>query len=286
MTGWKWGVAVAAACFAAALGGCGDEPATNAVVSKIETVLTASDARRGEARVSRDASVPMAVPEKISVLMYHMIADIPDNSAVMTEENLRWQLDYLRDNGFHPITMEELCAYVTDGAPLPEKPVCITFDDGYADNYSIVYPLMKEYGFPWTIFVITGDVGKPQRVTWEQLDEMAGSGAVTIASHTVTHPHLAELSAEAQREEIEGAQRALREKLSIENPWLCYPYGSYNEETVRIAKDAGIRLAVSMDFGRVPPKSDPYRVLRIWVGNGVDAENYGERLTRDDYRSL
>lgn len=277
------GLAAALVCAGLLFGGCGD----GAPVSpqKAETAEV-SEKVRGEALVSRDASVAYSVPEKVSVLMYHMIGDIEDNSAVMTEENLRWQMAYLKENGFHPITMREFYAYVKDGAPLPEKPVCITFDDGYADNYSIVYPLMKEYGFPWTIFVITGDVGKPQRVTWDELAEMAESGTVTVASHTVTHPHLAELSSDGQREEIEGAQRALREKLGIENPWLCYPYGSYNEETVRLAKEVGIKLAVTMDFGRVPPKSDPYRVIRIWVGNGVDPENYGERLTRDDYRSL
>lgn len=95
----------------------------------------------------------------------------------MTEDNLRIQMQYLKDHGYHPITMQELYDYVTKGEKLPSKPVCITFDDGYLDSYTIVYPMMKEFGYPWTLFLITDDVGKSyNRMTWEQLKEMADSG--------------------------------------------------------------------------------------------------------------
>ena len=79
-------------------------------------------------------------------------------------------MKFLKDNGYHPLTMDQLYDYVVNGAAVPEKPVVLTFDDGYADTYSIVYPLMKEYGFAATVFVNPGDVGT--RLTWEQLKEM------------------------------------------------------------------------------------------------------------------
>lgn len=215
--------------------------------------------------------------------MYHMIGDIPGNAAVMKAENLKWQMQYLHDHGYHPITMEELCDYVTKGAALPEKPVCLTFDDGYADNYHIVYPLMKQYGYPWTLFVITGQVGQPNRVTWEQINEMADSRAVTIASHTVTHPKLHNLPLEEAKAEILGAQKALKEHAGIDNPWIAYPYGDYDDPIIDFLQKTGIRMAVTTDAGRVHAGSFPYELKRVWIGNEVNKTRYAERLTKDDY---
>lgn len=268
---------LAAGCVLAA--GCGEESAPAAVPAE----AAAPAAPRGQAAVRRSADTAYSVPEGVSVLMYHMIGSEKGNDAIMSADNLRWQLEYLRDNGYHPITMQELCDYVTKQAPLPSKPVCLTFDDGYEDNYTIVYPMMKEFGFPWTVFVITGDVGRPNRMTWEQLNEMADSRAVTIASHTVTHPRLHNLPPEEVRREIAGAQQALKEHLGIDNPWIAYPYGDYDETVDGIAREAGIRLAVTTDAGRVHAGSYPYELRRVWIGNQVDEAHFRDRLTRDDY---
>ena len=110
--------------------------------------------------------VTMVQPSGIPVLMYHKIGDDKDNDAVIREDLFREQMKFLKDNGYNPLTMDQLYDYVVNGAAVPEKPVVLTFDDGYADTYSIVYPLMKEYGFAATVFVNPGDVGT--RLTWEQ----------------------------------------------------------------------------------------------------------------------
>lgn len=276
---------LAAGCVLAA--GCGEESAPAAVPAEAAAPAAAEPqlppVPRGQAAVRRSADTAYSVPEGVSVLMYHMIGSEKGNDAIMSADNLRWQLEYLRDNGYHPITMQELCDYVTKQAPLPSKPVCLTFDDGYEDNYTIVYPMMKEFGFPWTVFVITGDVGRPNRMTWEQLNEMADSRAVTIASHTVTHPRLHNLPPEEVRREIDGAQQALKEHLGIDNPWIAYPYGDYDETVDGIAREAGIRLAVTTDAGRVHAGSYPYELRRVWIGNQVDEAHFRDRLTRDDY---
>lgn len=276
---------LAAGCVLAA--GCSEESAPAAVPAEAAAPAAAEPqlppVPRGQAAVRRSADTAYSVPEGVSVLMYHMIGSEKGNDAIMSADNLRWQLEYLRDNGYHPITMQELCDYVTKQAPLPSKPVCLTFDDGYEDNYTIVYPMMKEFGFPWTVFVITGDVGRPNRMTWEQLNEMADSRAVTIASHTVTHPRLHNLPPEEVRREIAGAQQALKEHLGIDNPWIAYPYGDYDETVDGIAREAGIRLAVTTDAGRVHAGSYPYELRRVWIGNQVDEAHFRDRLTRDDY---
>lgn len=239
----------------------------------------------GVAVVHRDPGVPYSVPEGVSVLMYHMIGNEQGNAAIMTEANLRIQMNYLRDHGYHPITMQELYDYVTKGAPLPEKPVCITFDDGYLDSYTIVYPLMKEYGYPWTLFLITDDVGKPyNRMTWDQLKEMADSHTVTIANHTLSHPKLHNLATAKEKEkEIVEANQALKYHLGIDNLWLAYPYGDYDDEVVAIAKKAGIKMAVTTDAGRVHVGSYPYELKRVYIGNDISLARFSERLNKDNY---
>lgn len=271
-----------------ALTGCGGQGGEKTASS--QPVAASSQAadpnlKPGVAVVHRPADVKYSVPEGVSVLMYHMIGDEQGNAAIMTEANLRIQMNYLRDHGYHPITMQELYDYVTKGAPLPEKPVCITFDDGYLDSYTIVYPLMKEYGFPWTLFLITDDVGKPyNRMTWDQLKEMANSHAVTIASHTLSHPKLHNLATRAEKEkEIVEANKALKYQLGIDNVWLAYPYGDYDDEVIDICKKAGIKMAVTTDAGRVHVGSFPYDLKRAYIGNDISIARFSERLNKDNY---
>lgn len=289
---WKKVAALSAASLLAlsafALTGCGGQGGEKAASSQpVAASEQASDPnlKPGVAVVHRAADVKYSVPEGVSVLMYHMIGDEQGNAAIMTEANLRIQMNYLRDHGYHPITMQELYDYVTKGAPLPEKPVCITFDDGYLDSYTIVYPLMKEYGFPWTLFLITDDVGKPyNRMTWDQLKEMANSHAVTIASHTLSHPKLHNLATRAEKEkEIVEANKALKYQLGIDNVWLAYPYGDYDDEVIDICKKAGIKMAVTTDAGRVHVGSFPYDLKRAYIGNDISIARFSERLNKDNY---
>lgn len=295
---WKKSAAVFAALFgisgAVFLGGCGmwksGVPKEDAVNMAEASSVKAKDPnfKPGTAIVHRDADVEYSVPEVVSILMYHMIGDMKNNSAVMTEDNLRIQMQYLKDHGYHPITMQELYDYVTKGEKLPSKPVCITFDDGYLDSYTIVYPMMKEFGYPWTLFLITDDVGKSyNRMTWEQLKEMADSGAVTIANHTLSHPKLHNLPTRAEKEnEIIGANKALKYHLGIDNLWFAYPYGDYDDEVIDICKKAGIKLAVTTDAGRVHVGSYPYDLKRVYIGNNVSLARFMERLTKDNYAPL
>lgn len=269
-----------------ALTGCGAEKVEKtSPVPSATAAVAQTDLKPGVAAVKRDPSVKYSVPEGVSVLMYHMIGDQQGNAAIMSEANLRMQMNYLKDHGYHPITMQELYDYVTKGAPLPEKPVCITFDDGYLDSYTIVYPLMKEYGFPWTLFVITDDVGKPHnRMTWAQLKEMADSHTVTISNHTLSHPKLHNLKTAAEKsKEIVEANQALKYHLGIDNYWLAYPYGDYDDEVIEICKKAGIKMAVTTDSGRVHVGSYPYDLKRVYIGNDISIARFSERLNKDNY---
>lgn len=228
--------------------------------------------------------VTMVKPKGIPVLMYHKIGEDVDNDAVIREDLFRAQMKFLKDNGYHPLTMEQLYAYVTKGEAVPEKPVVLTFDDGYADTYSIVYPLMKEYGFPATVFVNIDDMGT--RLTWEEVKEMYNNG-ITIANHGYSHIEMGQLSQAEQVNNIRKGQEALERELGIKSPWFCYPYGDRNEFTEAAIKEAGVKMAMAMKpQGWAHEGDDPYHVLRVWVGNAVDLEHFEERISTEQFRDL
>ena len=228
--------------------------------------------------------VKMVHPSGIPVLMYHKIGDDKDNDAVIREDLFREQMKFLKDNGYNPLTMDQLYDYVVNGAAVPEKPVVLTFDDGYADTYSIVYPLMKEYGFAATVFINPGDVGT--RLTWDQIREMHKNG-ITISNHGFQHIEMGQLSEAKQIENITKAQEALAKEVGIkDNPWFCYPYGDKNEFTDAATKKAGIKMSMAMKSGWAHTGDNPYNILRVWVGNAVDIKHFEERISTEHFTDL
>ena len=228
--------------------------------------------------------VKMVHPTGIPVLMYHKIGDDKDNDAVIREDLFREQMKFLKDNGYNPLTMDQLYDYVVNGAAVPEKPVVLTFDDGYADTYSIVYPIMKEYGFAATVFINPGDVGT--RLTWDQIREMHKNG-ITISNHGFQHIEMGQLSEAKQIENITKAQEALAKEVGIkDNPWFCYPYGDKNEFTDAATKKAGIKMSLAMKSGWAHTGDNPYNILRVWVGNAVDIKHFEERISTEHFTDL
>ena len=228
--------------------------------------------------------VKMVHPSGIPVLMYHKIGDDKDNDAVIREDLFREQMKFLKDNGYNPLTMDQLYDYVVNGTAVPEKPVVLTFDDGYADTYSIVYPIMKEYGFAATVFINPGDVGT--RLTWDQIREMHKNG-ITISNHGFQHIEMGQLSEAKQIENITKAQEALAKEVGIkDNPWFCYPYGDKNEFTDAATKKAGIKMSMAMKSGWAHTGDNPYNILRVWVGNAVDIKHFEERISTEYFTDL
>lgn len=227
---------------------------------------------------------PMVMSKGIPVLMYHKVGPEKDNDAVIREDLFAEQMKFLHDNGYHTLTMEQLYDYVTNGTPVPEKPVVLTFDDGYKDTYTIVFPLMKKYGLHATVFVNPGDIG--QRLTWQELKEMK-DGGMTIASHGFLHFEMAQMPREAMFNNFKNAQEALKRNLDIDNTWFCYPYGSYDEEVIKAAQKNGIKMAsIMLPSGWVHQGDNPLALKRVWIGNAVDIKHFEERLTTEKYTDL
>src|SRR5262249_9737715 len=131
---------------------------------------------------------------RVPILMYHYISVAPRNSDIyridlsVSPNNFRDQMQWLKDKGYTTITPDDLFAALTQGAKLPSQPILLTFDDGYEDAYTSAFPILKEFGFTGTFFIVTGfiDAGDRNYLTWAQAKEMAEAG-MSIQNHSRTH---------------------------------------------------------------------------------------------------
>ena len=212
-------------------------------------------------QTSAESISETAAGHKILVLNYHKVDNMNISLSVLPKD-FDWQMKYLHDHGYNTITPDELYKALTEGGPLPDNPVLITFDDGYRDNYKNAYPILKKYGFKATIFVVTGFVGRyPNYLTWEQAAELEENG-ISIESHTVTHRSLTDLTDDQLRRELAGARRDIRDHLGKESDFIAYPTGTYNLHIGQIVKDEGYKAAFTIKYGNVDLGSNIYAIER------------------------
>lgn len=234
---------------------------------------------------SFDKSAPMKQPgQGVPVLMYHSVADGTNNPVVIAPAKLDEEMKYLKDNGYYTITLDDLYAYFINNAPIPEKSVVLTFDDGYKDNYTAMLPIMKKYGFRATVFVITSYIDKlPGYLTSKQLKEMEAYG-IDIESHTVDHKALKELTKPQQQQELTESKAFLETLLNKKINYIAYPDGSYNKDTVECAKEAGYTMGLTTD-GRWSMKSNGLLTLdRDYINSQFDMSKFVDRITNPNYK--
>ncbi len=181
---------------------------------------------------------------KVPILMYHYISTPPDDADVyrldlsVTPEMFRQQMTWLHDNGYEAIDYYDLTRAIVGHAELPEKPVLLTFDDGYLDNYENAFPILQEYGFRGTFFIVTEfiDSGREGYMTWPMIEEMSRAGQ-RIESHSRTHPDLRDKDRDGLIWEILGAQETLTAHIGYRPRYFCFPGGDYNETVIAILQE-------------------------------------------------
>lgn len=199
----------------------------------------------------------------IPVLNYHKVENNVSNPLALSAQDFAEQMEYLYKNGYTTISPDQLLDHLQKNTPLPAKPVLITFDDGYQDNYIAAYPIMKKYGFTATIFLISDRIGHDDwYMNWDQIQEMRLSGFV-FGSHTLSHVSLSEISREEALFQLVNSREGIEWKLDVPVKYFAYPSGDYNAEVEKIVQHAGYKAAFAVKFGRVEKTSDVYSLDRI-----------------------
>ncbi len=178
----------------------------------------------------------------------------------------RKQMQYLKDKGYTPATMKDLENFFDQGAPVPGKPILLTFDDGYDDFSLNALPILKEMGFKATMFLPTGLVGNPSFLTWDQVTDAVNSGLVYFANHTWSH-HSVAVSFEVDKKEIETADTQLKERGLNPDLVFAYPYGNFADYAISILKSLNYKLAFTTLPGRTLCKAQRFTLPRVRIGN-------------------
>ena len=219
-----------------------------------------------------DWEIPADV--KIPILEYHAVGNnmwgIPE--LFMDPAEMEAQLAYLVDNGYDPIWFEDL-RHVEQY----DKPVLLTFDDGYDDNYLELFPLLKKYNVKATVFVIAGAIGNNHFMTREQISEMASSGLVSIQSHGMTHHELGYMDESSLHYEYSESKRILADLSGAEPYVLCYPSGSSSELAVRIAREY-FKFATKMSGKYYNTSTEPLLSPRYYISRYTTLEQFVEKL--------
>ena len=215
-----------------------------------------------------------ATVSSVPVLMYHEVGDDlwGISSLFVSPGEMREQLQYLADNGYDPIFFSDL-SHLEDY----DKPVLLTFDDGYSGNYYELYPLLREFGMKANVFVITGMIGDENYMTEEQVRELSSSGLVEIQSHTVDHYDLPELDEAGQRYQLEQSRLTLARITGKVPTVLSYPEGQHDSTTLRIAPEY-YSMAIIMNGNRWSLGSTLFEIPRYFVPRGLSISDFAAKL--------
>ncbi|AJQ29110.1 polysaccharide deacetylase family protein [Pelosinus fermentans] len=204
----------------------------------------------------------------IPVLNYHQINNKDHNTLTLSSTEFEAQINYLYQEGYTGISPDQLADYLQSGKKLPPKPILITLDDGYKDNYQVAYPILQKYHFTATIFVITDFVNNYGKyLTWNQIREMSDNG-VSFEAHTLSHISLPKASDEEIRNQLVKSKEAIEWRLGKKVDYLAYPGGEYDQRVIGLAKEAGYRAAFTVNFGRDRINSTLYTLNRIPIFGG------------------
>jgi len=198
----------------------------------------------------------------VPILAYHQVSPADEIYSV-TAAQFEEQMHYLREQGYTAISLAELFNFYEGRFTLPDKPIIITFDDGYEDNLLTALPIMEKYKMRCTVFIVAGLVGTPEYLSWQQIADLQ-AGHTEIGSHTMSHIALGDSSPDQQRREVATSKAMLEEHVGSVK-FFAYPYGQFTPMTQQILREAGYLGACSGIAGLNSKGVDVYALKRVNV---------------------
>lgn len=211
------------------------------------------------------------------ILAYHSISPSRTDNLAVSVANFRRQIEWLARRNYHGVSLRDYMS----GRNLPKRPIVLTFDDGYADNYTHAWPILQAYGFRATIFLVADYVNTDNIYPWdadhdpracrvlnrEEVMRLQDAG-IEFGSHTCTHPRLANIDRDRAWYEIQHSKQKLSDFLGRSVDTFCYPHGSLTDETIALVKEAGYQAAVvTPPRAGIPRTAYTLRRMGVYYGN-------------------
>jgi peptidoglycan/xylan/chitin deacetylase (PgdA/CDA1 family) len=212
------------------------------------------------------AGVFFASPRRVvPILMYHGVRQGGDSSMYVDPGNFERQMNFLKDAGYNVISLDELVKNIEKGKGYIPGAVVITFDDGYDDNYLSAFPVLAKHGFPATVFIPSGYIGKEGYLTWDQVKIMMAHN-IDFGSHTVNHVYLPDEKDTATLwKEVAGSKRDIEDATGKSPRYFAYPLGGFNEKIKNAVKMAGYKGACTTNRGFDRLNKDVFELKRIKI---------------------
>lgn len=238
-------------------------------------------------------ATPLPTPDstdrqvRLPILMYHYLSTPPPGADVyrldlsVTPEHFEQQLAYLREAGYQSISLEQLLRYLALGEPLPEKPIVLTFDDGYRDNYENALPLLQKYGFTASFFLVTKpiDDGDPNYLSWDMVIEMSRAG-MEFGAHTYRHADLTNDNIDYLVYEIVGSKEAIEARAGPVY-FIAYPSGQYDQLTIDVVASAHFWGGLTIKQGVTQSYAKRFELERIRIRGNDTLGDFIDKLEFD-----
>ncbi len=207
----------------------------------------------------------------VPILTYHHVGSPSGKWRLLgiNGRSFTFQMDFIKRHGYHVISLDELVKGIQAGRSFPHNSVVITFDDGYDDNYSYAFPILKQYGFPAIIFLISNGIGSPDLLTWDQVKEMEHYN-VMAGAHTRHHVYLPMATASLYRDEIAGSKKEIEDHLGHRIDYFAYPVGGFSEDIKSFVQESGYKAAMSTNRGTDRFNKDLFEMKRIHMSQSDD----------------
>jgi peptidoglycan/xylan/chitin deacetylase (PgdA/CDA1 family) len=247
------------------------KPAQQAASTPPSTTATvAADPNAPFKEVKATAASILAKPQ-VPILCYHQIREWTSKDGkvgkdyIVKPAEFKAQMKMLADSGYNTILPDQLYAYLTEGKPLPPKPIMLTFDDTKLDQYTVAKPVMEKYGFKGVFFLMTVSIGRPNYMTKAQIKELSDQGHV-IGSHTYDHHNVKKYEGKDWITQIEKPTKQLEAITGKPIRYFAYPFGLWRPEAIPELQKRGFAAAFQLATKR--DQQDPLFTIRRIIASG------------------
>lgn len=230
------------------------------------------------------SSLTFAGTINIPILCYHNLNPTIPGSMNLTPQRFESQIKWLKDNGFNIISLKDAVEFLQGiRQSLPTKPVVITADDGWQSAYTYMYPIVKKYNIPVTLFIYPETISKGKNaMTWDELKELKRTGLFDIQGHTYSHPNFKQEKRHRSpanfekfvTAELVNSKKLLEEKLDVKITLLAWPFGIYDDYLEKAAANAGYVMAFSIDHRTANKNHKPMAQPRFMIVVGQSPKTF------------
>ncbi len=242
---------------------------------KMENKASVSEVENNNNGVSEPTNPDIEYNNEIPIMCYHGVLDDAwgDESIFVKVDEFERQMKYLSENGYTTLFISEI-----EDANKYEKPIIITFDDGYRDVYTYAFPILKKYNIKADLYIISGYLGGEKYLTIDMVKELAQSSLIEFGSHTITHSILTKVSDEELERQLSESKKMIEELTGKKVESMAYPTGAYNSKVMEAVKKY-YKCAISIEEGKENPKAiNTYELKRLYMDRDYGIEKFKEMI--------